>query len=235
MMNKHWVRTAVAAAMLAGSGAAMAEVTGNVAVVSDYLFDGITQTQNDPAVQGGVDWAMESGLYLGAWASNVDFDTESDVETDWYVGYGFGDENVSFDFGYVMYMYLPDDDDADYDEIYFGVTFAENTTLKYWHARDYFNLGESSGRFKITHDVALNDNWSLGLEFTRGLYDDAVGEDYNHYRIGVGTSVGIFDFDLSYHKTNADYETWALADEDAVSADGNIVLTISTSFGGSDE
>ncbi|HEX4911055.1 MAG TPA: TorF family putative porin, partial [Permianibacter sp.] len=139
MMNKHWVRTAVAAAMLAGSGAAMAEVTGNVAVVSDYLFDGITQTQNDPAVQGGVDWAMESGLYLGAWASNVDFDTESDVETDWYVGYGFGDENVSFDFGYVMYMYLPDDDDADYDEIYFGVTFAENTTLKYWHARDYFN------------------------------------------------------------------------------------------------
>jgi len=232
MMNNKWVRTAVAAAILAGSGTAMAEVSGNVTVVSDYVFDGISQTDNGPALQGGVDWASEFGLYAGFWGSTVDYDSDSDVETDWFVGFGFGGESVAFDVGVVFYKYLPTGDDIDYNEIYAGVTFAENTTLKYWHARDYIGVGESSGRFKITHDIALNDDWSIGLEYTRGLYKDAVGEDYNHYRIGVATSIGIFDFDLSYHKTDADFSVWELVDEDSVSKDGNLVLSIGTSFGG---
>jgi uncharacterized protein (TIGR02001 family) len=38
---------------------------------SEYVFRGYTQTHNDPALQGGVDYEHSSGFYLGLWASNV--------------------------------------------------------------------------------------------------------------------------------------------------------------------
>ena len=49
--------------------AAQAEITGNAAVLSDYNWRGITQTSQDPALQGGIDYAHESGFYLGAGAA----------------------------------------------------------------------------------------------------------------------------------------------------------------------
>ena len=46
-------------------------LTGNVGLFSQYIFRGLTQTDRDPAVQGGFDYAHSSGLYLGTWASNI--------------------------------------------------------------------------------------------------------------------------------------------------------------------
>ncbi|NQD38848.1 hypothetical protein HPT27_17665 [Permianibacter sp. IMCC34836] len=229
MINKNWVRTAVAAAILAGSGSVMAEVTGNVAVVSDYVFDGISQTDNGPALQGGVDWSAESGLYAGAWASTVDFGegSDSNLETDWYVGYGFGSDDVAFDVGVVFYKYLPSGDDIDYNEIYFGVTFAENLTLKYWYADDVINSGLSNSRIKATYSAAINDDWSIPLEFT--VNDPEEGDSYNHYKVGVATTLGSINAELSYQKTDIDDE----GDDDfadIVYSDGGFVLSLSMDF-----
>ena len=49
--------------------------SGNVGLYSDYIFRGYTQTQNEPAIQGGFDVEHSSGLYAGTWASNVDWTT----------------------------------------------------------------------------------------------------------------------------------------------------------------
>src|SRR5436309_8446048 len=46
-------------------------LTGNVALVGDYRFRGLSQTYTQPAVQGGVDFTHVSGAYLGTWGSNV--------------------------------------------------------------------------------------------------------------------------------------------------------------------
>ena len=62
---------AVAAAL--SSGVAAAEVTANAAVTNNYIWRGVTQTQDQAAVQGGVDWAGGPGFYAGTWLSNVDF------------------------------------------------------------------------------------------------------------------------------------------------------------------
>jgi uncharacterized protein (TIGR02001 family) len=48
-------------------------VSGNVALVSDYRFRGVSQSGGDPAVQGAITVSHESGLYLGAWGSSIDF------------------------------------------------------------------------------------------------------------------------------------------------------------------
>lgn len=236
MMNKHWVRTAVAAAMLAGSGAAMAEFSGNVTVVSDYLFDGVSQTDNKPAVQVGLDYALESGLYFGFWGSNVDFPDYGDtgIETDWYVGYGWGDEAVAFDVGAVLYKYVGLDDDIDgedvdydYNEIWFGVTFNENSTIKWWYADDLANSGESAWRLKFSHSFAINDAWSIPIELTHTSAEDALGDDFNHIKVGVATSFDPVNVELSLQMTDADDDIY---DEDIYSTDGNVVLAVGFDF-----
>ena len=73
-------------------------VTGNLGLVSDYRFRGYTQTDYNPALQGGVDFAHKSGFYLGNWNSNVEQSlyTGASLEMDFYGGYkhafegGFG-------------------------------------------------------------------------------------------------------------------------------------------------
>jgi uncharacterized protein (TIGR02001 family) len=227
MMNKLWVRTAVAAVMLAGSGAAMAEFSGNVTVVSDYLFDGISQTDNKPAAQVGLNNATESGVYFGFWGSNVDFNTESDIETDWYIGYGWGGEAVAFDAGIVFYKYLPDDDDIDYNEIYFGVTLNETSTIKWWYADDIANTGESAWRLKFSHSFAINDSWSIPIELTHTAAEDALGDDFNHVKVGVATSFDPVNVELSLQMTDADDDVY---DEDIYSTDGNVVLSVGFGF-----
>ena len=226
-MSKLWVRTALAAAMLAGSGAAMAEFSGNVTVASDYLFDGVSQTDNKPAIQLGLDYGFENGVYVGFWGSNVDFDSESDVETDWFVGYGWGDEALSFDVGVVAYKYLPDDDDIDYNEYYIGATFNENSTIKWWYSDDLANSGESAWRLKFSHSFAINDDWSVPIELTHTAAEDALGDDFNHFKIGVSTSFDPVSVELSFQMTDADEDEY---DEDIFSTDGNVVLAVGFDF-----
>jgi uncharacterized protein (TIGR02001 family) len=70
--------------------AAHAEVTGNLGLTSDYRFRGISQSQNAPAVQGGVDYAHSSGFYIGNWNSSVSsqvYTQGSGVESDLYAGF----------------------------------------------------------------------------------------------------------------------------------------------------
>ena len=73
------------------------EGSANVTLTSDYVFRGVSQTDEDPAIQGGFDLSHDSGFYIGAWASNVDFNEEdstdpaaddaADMELDLKVGY----------------------------------------------------------------------------------------------------------------------------------------------------
>ena len=75
---------------IAGITSAHAQVTGNLGLASDYRFRGISQSQNGPAVQGGVDYAHSSGLYIGNWNSSVSsqlYTNGAGVESDIYAGY----------------------------------------------------------------------------------------------------------------------------------------------------
>ncbi len=61
--------------------------SGTAALTSDYRYRGITQTFNDPAVQGGFLLSHETGVYAGVWGSNVDFGGTAHLELDPYIGY----------------------------------------------------------------------------------------------------------------------------------------------------
>jgi uncharacterized protein (TIGR02001 family) len=76
--------------VLAGIASAQAQVSGNLGLTNDYRFRGISQSQNAPAVQGGIDYNHKSGFYIGNWNSSVSssvYTNGSGVESDVYAGW----------------------------------------------------------------------------------------------------------------------------------------------------
>ena len=89
-------------------------VAFNVGAATEYVFRGVSQTDEDPAIQGGVDVGMGM-FYAGAWASNVDFFDSTDFEFDFYAGVKPTVGAVTLDLGVIYYGYADQPSGADYD------------------------------------------------------------------------------------------------------------------------
>ena len=120
-------------------GAAQAELSTNLGLVSDYRYRGISQSRLKPALQGGVDFS-QGGLYLGAWASTIqwikDAGGDAAVEVDLYGGYkGELAKDLGYDLGLLHYQYPGNklNPSANTTEVYGVLTFGP-ATLKYSHA-----------------------------------------------------------------------------------------------------
>lgn len=96
-------------------------VTGSVALVSDYRFRGVSQTDKGMAVQGGITLTHESGLYAGTWASNLAGWGQfggSNMELDLFAGYAIPLGGATLDVGLTWYMYPSGADKTDFAEPY---------------------------------------------------------------------------------------------------------------------
>ncbi|MFK7886302.1 MAG: TorF family putative porin, partial [Gammaproteobacteria bacterium] len=104
--------------------AALAENwSANAAVSNNYIWRGLTQSENVAAVSGGIDYSAPSGWYAGTWASNVSY-APGDVfsyEHDLYFGYSASAGGIDYDVGYLYYNY---DEEAEFDfaEVYGSVS-----------------------------------------------------------------------------------------------------------------
>jgi uncharacterized protein (TIGR02001 family) len=92
------------------------QVTANAGIVSDYRYRGISLSDRDPAIQGGVDVTHSSGLFVGTWASRIANNAGSDVELDLYGGYSIKRAGVTYSVEVLGYVY-PGGHDVDYFEI----------------------------------------------------------------------------------------------------------------------
>lgn len=114
------VLSVFSAAVLLAASSASARISGNVAIASDYAFRGVSQTGEEPAIQGGFDYAHDGGFSIGIWASNVDFGTDANLELDLYASYGQAlDSGSSWDVGLIHYDY-PAETDLSFDEAFVG-------------------------------------------------------------------------------------------------------------------
>ena len=172
------LKSKIVLALLATSSAAFAQTAPaapestlgyNVGVVSEYRYRGQGQSKGDPALQGGVDYAHSSGLYVGAWGSTIKWikdagsDAKGPVELDLYGGYKFEAAGLAYDVGYLRYQYVGNTYDkvgvnANTDEVYGAATYGV-TTLKYSYAfSDLFGTANSKG----------STYWDLSATFDLG-------------------------------------------------------------------
>lgn len=96
-------------------------VSGSIALLSDYRFRGVSQTDEELAIQGGFSVGHESGAYVGAWASNLSgwgTFVGSNTELDLYGGYALELGAATLDVGVTWYMYPGGADTTDFFEPY---------------------------------------------------------------------------------------------------------------------
>ena len=210
-MNK--LALACGVAMLGLSSIAAAEVSMNIGATSNYIFRGVTLSGDSAAISGGVDWSAESGLYAGAWASNLA--GANDYELDLYGGYGGEAAGFGYDVGLVYYTY-PSDLDADYAELYgngswnflsFGLAYVVSSDVDETAGTpDPFIEGDLY--YYVGASFDLEQDFSVALTLGRQTFDDD-GDggdlDYTHYQVDLTKSAGDFgDVTLSLSDTDLD-------------------------------
>ncbi len=207
------------------------DVALNAALVSDYMFRGITQTDHDPALQGSVEPSFGI-FYGGVWASNVDFLTpDPDVEVDLYIGARPELGPISTDFGFLRYLY-PGAPDTEYSEVkaMASVSPVDMLTLggAFYYAWDYAQTGddetylEGNAELTLPHDFALSG--AVGFQ----MYGSGTGlSDYTTWNLGASYTWKAATFDLRYYDTDLSKADCGAEYPRSNSCDARIVASIS--------
>ena len=191
---------------------AQAEISGNVAIQSDYVWRGISQNSEDPSIQGGFDYEHDSGFYAGVWGASVDFGGSETTEGDLYFGFaGETESGIGYDVGFIEYTYWGGEgaSDSNFTEYYIGASYA-GFGLTYSIGDEFDDLIEASYSYDF-------EKFSLGVVY--GDYDT-----YSYYSLGVSG-------DLAETGLGWDLSFWGTNDLDGFDeADDRLVLTISKSL-----
>ena len=242
MLNKRLLTAALATTLLAAAATTQAEteISGNVALTSDYKFRGISQSNEDIAIQGGFDLGWDTGIYVGVWGSSVDFDTDDgdfdgSLELDGYVGWAgdLGDSgNLGVDVGYMYYSYPGDEgEDGDYQEVYFKLNLWDGT-LGAVYSDDYY--GGTGDFYYLSGDysIGLGENLSLDLHVGYNDLEKNGGflatdtDSYVDYSVGISASWLAVDWSLAYVGTDLDEEDVF----DTEWGDDSVIFTVSKSM-----
>jgi uncharacterized protein (TIGR02001 family) len=216
--------TAVAGLLLASGAASAIELSGNVALTSDYVWRGVSQTDGSPAIQGGFDADLGNGYYAGVWASNVDFGSDESLEVDIYAGLNTSLAGFDLDIGILHYGYPTSADGTDFTEVYVGTTVAL-PLLGDVSIQQSFGLDTGS---EDTGDVNFGDYTALGFDLGDhagfavavglGYTNSNGGEDVTDWKVSASKSMFGVDLEVAY------------TDTDGAGSEDTVALTISTSL-----
>ncbi|MGH8251591.1 MAG: TorF family putative porin, partial [Steroidobacteraceae bacterium] len=213
MNPRHQSAVVLGLAWLAACAPARAhELHGYFTVVSDYVFRGVSQSEEDPTVQAGIDYLHPVGIFAGAFVARTDFpgspfgSNPGAVEFDAYLGFGRASGgDWAWDVAALSYEF-PESTGFDYSY----QELAANL-----HFRDILRLGAT-----VSDDAAASSasGWTVEIELRRPLGDrfqlsGSLGHcefertdwgDYRYWDIGVSTVAGPVTFDLRYFDTSGD-------------------------------
>lgn len=217
----YTILASVIAAGLFSSAAAAIELSGNVTFASDYAFRGISQTEEAPALQGGLSLSDQSGFYISLWGSNVDFLAEGTLELDVMLGWsGDINEEWSTDVGIMRYGYPNAEiDGSNFYEIYGSLSY-KDLTFGLAYSDDYYANSGNYIYLYANYSYAIAENFSLDLHVGQNEYDDS-SASYLDWSIGVSTEVMGAGLSLVYVDTDID---------GSYLADSRLIFSLSKSF-----
>lgn len=207
--------------------------SGSLAMTTDYLYRGISQTSGAPAIQGAFTLSHESGLYATVWGSSINF--ASGLEFDPAIGFAGKVGEVGYDVGVLQYgyphstAYEAGGPELDFLEYYASVSFS-GAKLGVAYAPDFYaetgesiyvfaDYGTEVSGFGLVAHVGLNllddQYYGSGLSLDEDSYLD--------YKLGVNKAFQGVTLELAYMGSDLD---------DAIVSDGEgtVVATVSKAF-----
>ncbi|RYZ93403.1 MAG: hypothetical protein EOO68_21810 [Moraxellaceae bacterium] len=227
--------------------------SGNVTLSTDYRFRGISQTSNDPAIQGAISLNHESGLYGSLWVSNVA--GASTAEIDAVLGYAtklnlIANVSTTLDAGYIRYIYAGSGDTApgsnqpDYQEVFARLGFADravkgdNLLAGVNYSNDYFNKSDQFWYLSANYTAPITDT-GFGLVagvgynlfknsqmMNRALATTSTDDSYFDYKLGTSFGMQGLTTELAWVETSLKDRECA----DKKACDGTLQLSISKIF-----
>ena len=189
------------------STGALANVSASIGVNSNYLFNGVSQTANNPALQIGINWEG-NGAYFSLWGSNVDFGDDTNIEADLLAGYILKlNEDINFDFGIAQYSYHghSQSKNFNYAEAWSKFNY-KNTSIRFWFSWDYFGTEANHSIWMVNHDIPLTDNFMISLSIDRSNSHDKNkwvwqknDASYVHGKIQASYQTPFAEFFMSIH------------------------------------
>lgn len=202
-------------------------LSANLGLFSSYRFRGIDQTFGKPALQGGVDYAHASGVYLGNWNSNVSSGAgfpSGNLEMDFYGGYKTSVGDFGLDVG-AIYYYYPGTDaglgrsfsptnnrtgavhsgTVDNKEVYIGASW-KFISLKYSHSLgDYFSTPDTknTGYLDLSANYDLGNGWGINGHVGRLKFKNMNNADYTDWKVGVSKDIAGWVVAASYIGSDA--------------------------------
>ena len=201
----------IAAAFYAlAAGPALAQDEGidvefNFGAATDYVFRGVSNTDENPQIFGGID-ATAGLFYAGVWVSNVDYNDGTDAEYDLYAGVTPTLGAISLDFGALYYGYVDAPSGADYDYLELqakaSVPVGPATLgAGFYYVPDSYGHVDHSAYYEVNGVYAIGEKWSLSAALGRQTFDGP--GDYTTWNAGVGYQLtDNLGFDLRYHDTD---------------------------------
>jgi uncharacterized protein (TIGR02001 family) len=206
-----------------------------VGFASEYVRDGIKQSNAKPVIQLGGLYSSHSGLYGGTWLSGIERGTpdstrfEIDGFVGWYVPFT---SFLAVDLGYTRATFVGDAEASKqaYGEGFLNLLLNDETTFGYRLADDYMGSGEALQTLELAHTV---NSGEFGFEFSTRQYrylkttDDVNWgsknrNNYFHFRAGVARSYFDHNLSLALEKTNLSGQ---------FDASTQIIFTYNRSFG----
>lgn len=181
------------------------EFAYNIGVVTDYVFRGFSQSDEDLALQGGIDVGVD-GFYAGGWASTVDFGDGTDAEVDIYGGYRTQLAGFDVDIGAVAYLYVGQPSAADYDYIELKAAASRaigpaTVGVVTYYSPDFFGVDEEAFYAEVKSSFALSP--SLTASGALGHQSLDVNDDYATWNVGLTYAFpSLFSLDVRYHDTD---------------------------------
>jgi uncharacterized protein (TIGR02001 family) len=196
--------TATVLGSLFVSTQALAGASANIGATSNYLWRGLEQTDGSAALQGGLDYAFDNGLYVGTWASNAKFGGKNGTEVDVYGGYKKELANgVSYDVGVVKYQY-PNDISTDFTEGYGKVSYKGiGAEVDYTLDKGNTDQNEADVYYGLGYTGELKNGWGYGVKVGQYNMKDPLGDDFSHAQASLTKG----DFTLALDKTSSVDET----------------------------
>lgn len=196
--------------LIAASGFAQAAApqssftqTANVAIASDYIFRGVSQTNSSFAIQGGYDVSHTSGLSAGVWASNVDGAATSEI--DLYAGYTLAlTKDVSVALGYIHYLY-ENASALNSGEVNLALSGYGFTAKVSYAVTDYFGAANSDGTayYDLSYTYAIKQLNDLALTLHYGWTDGSGAQgSYQDYSVGLAYPISGYTLGVAWTSSN---------------------------------
>jgi len=248
----------VVAVLSAGVGLAHAEdsphsISANVAIATDYAFRGISQTNEDPAIQGGFDYGFDfsepAAFYAGVWASNVEFGEDSTLfevatlEIDFYGGFNGQIMGADWDVGGIYYYYPGSEGvlNFNYGEGYGSLGYAfgpvDVKAGLNFSPNYYGNAGDATWFYGELGTSALPAGFGLSFQLGRQWIEKNLTfgtPDYNTWSVGISQSPGYFWEKLSFMTLELKYIDTDLSSTECFGGltlcEGRVVFMVSGSI-----